>query len=67
MPKIYITESDGIKPMHYSTQETIDMFGEEFLEEYGTDISAYDAARLLDMQETQKRYWKLLRELKPDL
>ena len=67
MPKIYIVRSDGFKPSHFSAAETADMYGDDFLEEYGINISAEEEARLMDMRETQERYCNLLRSINPSI
>lgn len=36
--KVFLTETDGIRPKMYSREETIALFGEDFFEDYAINI-----------------------------
>lgn len=60
MPKIIITSSDPIVHKIYSPIESIDLFGEEYIEEYGIEIPPDLLVKYLNNQE---EFWIIQKEL----
>ncbi len=60
MSKIILTSSDPIVHRIYSPIESIDLFGEEYLEEYGIEIPAELLVKYLNNQE---EFWQIQKEL----